>query len=182
MEITESEIRQIFASIVWNHKIHEKQSDIYSFRNKFLGIVNILCSTLTTSGLLAIFFTNDSYILKVITTIFSAIVLFISTFEKTYDLKEMHNKHKATALDFCILKQKTISLLVDIKTESIDNKTAIRRRDEIIESFYTICKNALNTSDRAVKKARKSLKEYKDNFYSDEEIDSYLPVKLRKEQ
>ena len=31
MNIIESEIRQIFASIVWNHKIHEKHSDINSF-------------------------------------------------------------------------------------------------------------------------------------------------------
>ena len=29
MEILESQLRQIFASVVWTHKIQEKQSDIY---------------------------------------------------------------------------------------------------------------------------------------------------------
>ena len=29
IEIIESQLRQVFASVVWSHKIQEKQADIY---------------------------------------------------------------------------------------------------------------------------------------------------------
>ena len=32
IELLESQIRQIFASVVWTHKIQEKQADIYRDR------------------------------------------------------------------------------------------------------------------------------------------------------
>ena len=99
MNIIESEIRQIFASIVWNHKIHEKHSDINSFWFNVLEFCKILSSAITTSGLLTCFFI-DEVALKIITTVFSAICLFINTFYKTYNLKESRDSHKLSALEF----------------------------------------------------------------------------------
>ena len=92
MNIIESEIRQIFASIVWNHKIREKHSDINSFWFNVLEFCKILSSGFTTSGLLTCFFI-DEVALKIITTVFSAICLFINTFYKTYNLKESRDSH-----------------------------------------------------------------------------------------
>ena len=179
MNIIESEIRQIFASIVWNHKIHEKQSDINSFWFNVLEFCKILSSAITTSGLLTCFFI-DEVALKIITTVFSAICLFINTFYKTYNLKESRDSHKLSALEFLQLKNETICVLSDIKLNKIELDEATKKRDEILLKYHNICKKSLSTCDRAVKKASKALKIQKDNTFSDEEIDSYLPVELRK--
>ena len=179
MNIIESEIRQIFASIVWNHKIHEKHSDINSFWFNVLEFCKILSSAITTSGLLTCFFI-DEVALKIITTVFSAICLFINTFYKTYNLKESRDSHKLSALEFLQLKNETICVLSDIKLNKIELDEATKKRDEILLKYHNICKKRLSTCDRAVKKASKALKIQKDNTFSDEEIDSYLPVELRK--
>lgn len=181
MEVIESEIRQIFASIVWNHKIHEKHCDINSFWFNILEFSKILSSAITTSGLLTCFFV-DEIILKIVTTIFSAICLFINTFYKTYNLKESRDSHKLTALEFLELKNETICVLSDIKIEKISLEEAISIRNEILTKYHDICKRSLNTCDRAVKKASKALKIQGDNTFTDKEIDSYLPIELRKEK
>lgn len=180
MEIIESEIRQIFATIVWNHKIHEKQCNINSFWFNILEFLKILSSTITTSGLLACFIV-DNMKLKITTTIFSAICLFITTFYKTYDLKETKNSHKKSALEFLEIKNEAICVLSDIKIQQLSIEEAIQKRNDILNKYHDICKRSLNTSDKAVERASKALKIQKDNTFLDDEIDSYLPVELRKE-
>lgn len=181
MEVIESEIRQIFATIVWNHKIHEKQCDINSFWYTLLEFFKIFSSTITTSGLLACFFVDDVK-LKIATTIFSAICLFITSFYKTYNLKESKDSHKKSALEFLELKNETICILSDMKIKHIDIEEAICKRNQILSKYHSICKESLNTSDKAVKKASKALKLQQDNTFSNKEINSYLPIELRKEE
>ena len=180
MDIIESEIRQIFASIVWNHKIHEKHSDINSFWFNILEFCKILSSVITTSGLLTCFFV-DEVALKIITTVFSAKCLFINTFYKTYNLRESRDSHKLSALEFLQLKNETICILSDIKLKKIELDEATKKRNEILLKYHDICKKSLSTCNRAVKKASKALKIQKDNTFSNDEIDSYLPIELRKE-
>lgn len=181
MNIIESEIRQIFASIVWNHKIHEKHCDINSFWFNILEFCKILSSAITTSGILTCFFI-DEFVLKLITTIFSAICLFINTFYKTYNLKETRDSHKLSALEFLELKNEVICILSEIKLERINIEEAVLKREEILNRYHDICKRSLSTCDRAVKKASKALKIQKDNTFSNAEIDSFLPIELRKEK
>ena len=144
-----------------------------------LEFCKILSSAITTSGLLTCFFI-DEVALKIITTVFSAICLFINTFYKTYNLKESRDSHKLSALEFLQLKNETICVLSDIKLRKIDIDEATKKRDDILLKYHDICKRSLSTCDRAVKKASKALKIQKDNTFSDEEINSYLPVELRK--
>ena len=87
-----------------------------------------------------------------------------------------------SALEFLQLKNETICVLSDIKLKKIDVDEAIKKRDDILVKYHDICKKSLSTCDRAVERASKALKIQKDNTFSDEEIDSYLPVELRKEK
>lgn len=41
-QILLDEVRQNFASVVWTHKIQEKQADIYAEQYKLLETINIL--------------------------------------------------------------------------------------------------------------------------------------------
>ncbi|HAT4331396.1 SLATT domain-containing protein [Clostridium perfringens] len=179
IEVIESQIRQIFAGTVWTHKIQEKQADIYLARNNKMENLRITLSAITTSGICAVVFI-DKYSLKIITAIFSLVSLFVNSYFKVYDLKTLHKKHKKSALDLLELREELIAILCDIKLGKYDIDSLVIKRDEMIKKQISIYKDCLDASEEAVDKACEALKSKKDNTYSDEEIDSFLPVLARK--
>ena len=179
IELLESQLRQLFASVVWTHKIQEKQSDIYSKQHKCLEFWRILLSALTSSGIFAVIFVDEIW-LKIITAIVSSISLFISTYFKTYDLKLLQKEHKKSALAFLELREELVSVLCDIKMNKYIEDELFKKRDDLIKRKIKIANNTLDASEKAVDKASEDLKIRKDNTYSDEEIDSFLPLLARK--
>ena len=169
----------MLASIVWTHKIQEKQSDIYKWWYNFWETIRIVAGAVTTSGIIAILFL-DEYWIKVITAGISIITLFIDSYLKVYDLKVLSNTHKSSALDLLKLREETISVLCDIKLNKYTKETLIEKRDYISQRQMEIYINMLDCSDKAVEKASESLKEKGDSTYSEEEIDSFLPILARK--
>lgn len=163
---------------MWTHKIQEKQADIYLKEYKFLEFIRILLSALTSSGIFAVVFV-DNFWLKLITAIVSAISLFISTYFKTYDLKLLQKEHKKSALAFLELREELTSVLCDIKMNKYTEEELFKKRDDLIKKKIKIANNTLDASEKAVTKASESLKCRQDNTYSDEEIDSFLPLLAR---
>lgn len=179
VEIQEGQIRQLFASVVWTHKIQEKQSDLYIKKYKVIETVKTFLLALTSSGIISILFVDDFW-LKVVSALSSAISLFISVYYETYDLKTQASIHKKTALLLFRLRDSIISILADIKCNKLSYEEIILKKNDAYTQYFEICNDAKDVSEKAVNKASKYLKKRKDNTYSDEEIDSFLPIGLRK--
>lgn len=179
IEIQESQIRQIFASVVWTHKIQEKQADSYRKKYKIMDATKIVLAALTSSGIVSVLFV-DNFWLKVVSAFLSAISLFISIYCESYDLKTEASIHKATALSLFQLRENIISILSDIKCEKLTYDEIILKKSLVYDEYFQICKNAKDADEKSVNKACKDLKIRKDNTYSEEEIDSFLPIALRK--
>lgn len=64
-EKLEDSVRNSYGSVVWSHKIQEKQADIYSNKYKILETINIATASLTSAGIIAIIFV-DPFWLKLI--------------------------------------------------------------------------------------------------------------------
>lgn len=169
----------MFAGVVWTHKIQEKQADIYLSKLNLLEFVRIGASAITTSGIFAVIFL-DTYWLKIATAVMSIVSLFINSYYKTYDLKGLQKHHKKSALDLLELREEFISVLCDIKLNKYTEENLLKKRDELLKRQMTIYKGALDTSGDAYDKAQKALKVQNDNTYTDEEIDSFLPMVARK--
>lgn len=169
----------MFAGVVWTHKIQEKQADIYLENNNKMENWRMALSAVTTSGIFAVIFI-DEYWLKIVTAIVSMISLFINSYYKVYDLKALQKKHKKSAIDLLELREEIIAVLCDIKIGKYDEESLISKRDEILKKQMQIYKECLDVSGDAVTKASENLKSRKDNTYSDEEIDGFLPVLARK--
>lgn len=165
--------------MVWTHKIQEKQADIYLMRYNFLEFLRILLVALTSSGIFAVVFINNFY-LKLVTAIVSAISLFITTYFKSYDLKNLQKQHKKSALEWLELRENIMTVLCDIAINKYDEDQLIEKRDEFLKGKIEIAKRTLDVEEKAVKKASKDLKVRGDNNYSDDEIDSFLPQLARK--
>ena len=177
-KVQTGQIRQLIASIVWTHKIQEKQSEICERKYKALSIIQILVLSLTSSGIFTIIFI-DEFWLKLIAAILSAISLFITIYGEGNDFKRDSETYKHTATALFMLRENVISLLSDIKCEQFGYEEIITNKNNLYKEYFRICKESKSASTRAVKLASKDLKIRKDNTFNDDEIDSFLPSVLR---
>lgn len=68
-EMLESSVRDTFGSVVWSHKIQEKQADICSQHYKRLETMKIIAASITTVGIISLIF-RMSYGLKLLQLLF----------------------------------------------------------------------------------------------------------------
>lgn len=148
-------------------------------RYNFLEFLRILLAAITSSGIFAVVFIDNFY-LKLVTAIVSAISLFITTYFKSYDLKDLQKQHKKSALEWLELRENMMTVLCDISLNKYDEDNLIAKRDEFVKRKIEISKETLDPEEGAVNQASKNLKNRQDNTYTDEEIDSYLPQLARK--
>ena len=81
-------VRRNYASVVWTHKIQEKQAEIYEEKYRCIECINIFTATLTSCGVFSTFYQNQLWV-KVITILLSFSTLFITAYLKSFDLKSM---------------------------------------------------------------------------------------------
>lgn len=179
-QMLESVVRDSYASIVWSHKIQEKQSDIYSDMYKGLETAKILLSAITSGGIIALIFTNTFW-LKPITAMISVITVFINGYFKSFDLQKSISTHKQTANRLIIVRDQYKVLLTKIKMRSESAEHLLLEYQKLVEESDNIYLEAPSTTSKAVDKASKALKITKDNTFLDDEIDSFLPRGLKKD-
>lgn len=179
--VLEDNVRHSYMSVVWSHKIQEKQADILTNYYKILEIFRVVCATLISCGLISLIFT-DQFIVKLITTFISFISAVISMLFKSFDTQKLITNHKNTANELLAIRNQFQLLLVDIKMKNKDKSELMKIYNNLIVQLDDIYRTAPNTTDKAVKRAKEALDVKKDNEFLDEEIDSNLPESLRREE
>lgn len=181
MEFIEEQLRQTLGMAVWSHKIHEKQSQLYNEKKNVLEFINLSVLSLTIIVIMISMF-NEVEVLKFISLGLVIISTLISIYLKSFDFKGLHQNHRGSAVELFSLKEEIISTLCDIKSSTISKEELTKKRKEINTRYLTICKKSLDPKNRAFKKARKILQIDGSTVYSNEEINSYLPTLLKKEE
>lgn len=177
--ILEDTVRQDYANVVWSHKIQEKQSDIYAKQFKCMETVRIILAVLTSGGIFTTIFVEGLF-LKVVSSILAVTTAFINSYFKSFDIQSMASRHKSAANDLWKIREELMILLTKTKLQiaSIDNLS--NEHADVINRLGSIYLNAPSTTDKAVDKASKALKDLQDNTYTDDEIDRFLPQSLRR--
>ena len=179
-KMLEDVVRDSYASVVWSHKIQEKQADIYAEKFKKMETVNIEAASLTSVGIVALIFT-DSLWLKLVSALISFATVYITAYFKSFDLQKFITSHKAAANKLIAVRDQYKVLLTEIKLKVDSVENLLARYKELVEKTDAIYLEAPTTTDEAVDKASKALKIKKDNTFTDAEIDSFLPLSLRRE-
>lgn len=185
VKILESQIRECFGRVVWTHKTHEKCSDIYTEQLKSLKTIEIFLSAITTTSLLVTIF-GDSKIAAIVAAICSTIILAINIYTRDYDLGKLSKSHADVAWKLWSIRETYTSLLTDIKIGSLTVDEIKVKRDELQKSLDEVYQNAPRTNSKAYEAASKALN--KDGVintgeeftFTDEEIDRFLPLDLRR--
>lgn len=177
--LLESQIREIYGRVVYTHKTHEKCADVLKERNDCLKITEIVLSALTTTSILVLIF-GDGKIFQFVAALFSTLLLCLTLYSKDYNLLALAEKHKQAALDILEIREKFLSLLVDIRIGNVDIVTLQETRDKLNEQLVNTYRGAPKTINKAYEIASKALQENEEFTFSDEELDKFLPANLRK--
>jgi DNA repair ATPase RecN len=178
-EIIESQLREIYGRIVYTHKTHEKCADILKKRSDRIKNTEIVLSAVTTTSILAILF-GEGFVVQVIAAICSTLTLGLALYSKENNLLAIVEKHKQAALNILEIREKFLSLLIDININNKEIEYFQQRRDELNEALITSYKGAPKTLSKAYQLASKGLKENEEFTFSDAEIDKFLPESVRK--
>ena len=178
-EILEDNVRYTFMSVVWSHKIQEKEADLLNEKFKCYETIRIVCSSLTSIGLISIIFVDEFWV-KLISTLISFVSVSISMFFKSFEVRNNILRHKKTAVDLLVLRNKFRLLLLEINMNNTNTEELVQKYEELERELEEVYKEAPNTSDKAVEIASNALKFKKDNEFGDEEIDCNLPISLQR--
>jgi hypothetical protein len=177
--LLEDLVRESYATIVWTHKVHEKQADICLSKYRSLETIRVIVSSIASAGVISLLFVDEFWI-KLISALLSSVTVIISALFKSFNSQELSATHKKAAVTMLRLRDNYKHLLLCIR---IADKS-YEELDEIFLSLekekHCIYKDLPMTSNNAVILAEKALKINKDNSFSDEEINAYLPESLHK--
>ncbi|QYU70433.1 SLATT domain-containing protein [Leptolyngbya sp. 15MV] len=176
----EGQIRECFGRVVYSHKTHEKEGDLCAGTLRRFKIAQIVLAAITTSGALAILFTDD-FILKAITALVSLVSLIVTGYMKGFDPGATAQKHRDTAADLWAIRESYLSLLTDLASGTMSDQDARQKRDDLQNALAAIYKSAPGTSPKAYGKAQKALQALEDYTFNPGEIDKFLPPALKRD-
>jgi hypothetical protein len=174
----ESSVRDTLGSVAWSHKIHEKQADIYDTRYRRMETAKIAAASLTSVGIISMIFTDQLWI-KLVSALISFVSVFVSAFFKSFNLQVMVSRHKSSATKLLVIRDNLKLLILQMHMQKDDPNTIYDKYESTVHQLDRIYADAPNTTDKAVEKARDALNITQDNTFSDMEINSMLPARLR---
>ena len=181
LNLLEAQIRECFGRVVWTHKSHEKCCDIVNKRHSRIQIVQIVLSTVITTGILVTVF-GEQYIIGVITALISALQIGVNSYVKGYDFGSIAQKHSDAAVQLWNIRESYLSLLTDMKAKSLSFEEITSKRDQLQNGLSVIYSGSPRILSTGYNKVTKALKINQELTFSDDEIDMLLPRELRKQQ
>lgn len=177
--ILEGQLRECYGRVVYSHKTHEKCADILLERQSLIKIFQIALAALTTAGFLGAIFGTDR-LAAILGAIVSTVLLAINAYTKDYDLGELAQKHRQAANDLWIIRERYLSLLVDLAMREKPIEALQLQRDQLNEHLHAVYGGAPSTTFKAYQRAQTALKKLEDLTFSDSEVDAFLPKELKR--
>lgn len=181
INVLEGQLRECYGRVVYSHKTHEKCADILLERQGHIKLAQIIISAIVTGGIVSTFF-DAGKAGAAISAVLSTGLLALNAYTKDYDLGEIAQKHRQAGAELWIVREKYLSLLTDIRTGDVSLESIRARRDALLDELHAVYVGAPSTNFKAYSRAQESLKKLEDMTFSDEEIDAFLPKKLKRTQ
>jgi hypothetical protein len=171
--------RELYGRVVWSHKVHEQEREIWSKRVCSMSTINIWLAGLTTfSAVISVKFPQD-FALIITALLATATVCFV-IWQASSDPSAKESKHRVIAKDLLWCREQFLLLIMACHTNTPVDQ--LQNRLELLTREVTaVYKSAPDTSSEAYTRADKMLKSGHFTF-SDDEIDGMLPSDLRKKK
>lgn len=153
-----SGIEKLFDDIVWTHKIHEKQADIYSTNGRRLQKASIACIAIT-AVLAGVGIGVSCVWLNIAATILAVVATFVSIYREAKPYDVLVCDHSSYAKDYLALREELTSIL----TKSTLDKEAI---DCVRCKYIQLCDHAPRTTDKAEAAAETAIENGEGKLFS----------------
>jgi hypothetical protein len=168
--------RELYGRVVYSHKVHEKEREIWSDKVCWMNRVNIALTGATTV------FAVISASLKplwamIVTAVAAAAAVCFAVWQASSDPASKEAKHRVTAKELLWIREQLL-LFIGACQSTTAPADAQRQLDMLTRELTAVYKFAPDTSPEAYAAAEKMLKSGHFNF-SDDEIDGFLPEQLR---
>lgn len=179
INVLEDVVRIAYARAVWSHKIQEKQSDKYNRSYFEFSCFLIILNSMVTIGLIPELF-DDVPEMRMVTLFVSFATLAITAYLNLFNFSKMAAANKKSANDWLEIREQLLLLLINIRLKNKSFDDLLNTYERLLMQIRQICSSAADTTNAAVIEAEKALNESKDDTFSDEEIDKFLPRNLRR--
>lgn len=152
LEILEDQIRGSYAKVIKAHIIQKKCAEILFTRNTLLVWVQIILAALTVVGLVAILVGNNLMI-EIITPALALTLLCVAK----NNVKEIAQKHAASAHNMWDVRECYLSLLTDINTGELTNNEIRLKRDALQYQLSFVYRGSPRVLSNAYQKAKRDL-------------------------
>ena len=170
--------RELYGRAVYSHKTHEKERELWSIRAQRMNWVNIMLIALTT--FFAIIAASLRPVWSMITTaVLSAITTAFVVWQTSFDPVGKENAHRTAAKELLWIREQLLLLIERCHIQNGELDGLQNRLESTTRELTGLYKFAPDTSPQSYAKARDALQSGEFTF-SDEEIDAFLPVQLRK--
>lgn len=179
VDVLEGQLRECFGRVVYTHKTHEKQADILLCWLSVIKWTQIALSAATTTGFV-VTLVGDGRGAAVIGAVTSTVLLALNAYAKSHDLGGLAQKHRDTGASLWGIRERYLSLLVDMKVGLASTQSIIDRRDKLLDELQVVHASAPSTTGPAYRRAQKALQKLGDLSFSDAELDAFLPKELKR--
>lgn len=171
--------RELYARIVYSHKVHELQREIWSKKVRRMNCTSIVLTGLTT--FLAILTAAIPEPLALIATaVLATATVCFTVWQSGADPAGQAGRHRIVAKELLWLREQFLLLIADCHGVMTADE-AQRRLEMLNRELATVYKFAPDTSPEAYAAAESILKSGHFTFSADE-IDGFLPTELRKQK
>lgn len=172
------QVKEIYARLVYTHKTNEKCAEILNSRYALMKVLQIGLSAITAGGIITSILTSN-VCFEITSAIIACIQLFINTYLKENNITEKAEKYASVANKLIPVRERYLSLLVDAKDQGYSAEKIAEVRDLILADQNAVLIDALKTFPAGYRKAWKALNLKEEFSFKPNEIDVFLPERLR---
>jgi hypothetical protein len=170
--------RELYGRVVYAHKTHEKEREIWSDKVCWMNRVSIALAGITT--ILAVISASIKPMWAMVSTALSAAAtVCFAIWQSSFDPAAKEARHRVAAKELLWLREQLLLLITNGQSPSAAPEQLQRRLESITQELTAAYKFVPDTSPKAYAMAGRSLKSGHFTF-SDDEIDGFLPTELRK--
>ncbi|MDO4462911.1 MAG: SLATT domain-containing protein [Bacillota bacterium] len=171
-----SQIKDAYGRVVYTYTAHHKLANRLRNKMKWIKIIQIFLTSISTVGFLATVITNQA-ILSWLGGITAALSLGLNLYVKEFEYQKEITQHEAAANDLWDVRESYVSLISDFE---IMKENELRcQRDELQKRVSEINHKYPGTDTKSYRKAQVALQEDEEQTFNEGEVDGLLPIELR---
>lgn len=171
-------VRQQYASVIWTHRVQEKQAELYARKYRIFETANILAASLTACGIVGTI-VQDGLFIKVVTAVLSFITVFIAAYNKSFDLKTLAAGHQTAANRAAGIRNELLQVIAELHMMEKPVDKINTEFNGVMSRLNKLYVEMPTTTNRAVRAARETVKSSGELTWDDAQIDAYLPPALQ---